>query len=365
MKISRDQLLTALRHVCPIIEERTTVPILSGVLLDATSGILRLTATDMGLEIVETVQVPHEGEWHIIVPGRPLLRLIEKMTADSLEIAPLSGRLIIQAEDVSISMGGINQPEDFPRIELKKKIGEFEIPRLAAHLARVAFAISSEETRYYLNGVYLHQEADTAVMVATDGHKLAKLNLDISTGLQEGIIIPRKAVEWLRDNSVADARVMLYDPPRLVVDLGMITLTTKLIDGKFPDYQRVIPKQPADPLLARHPLIVSRHEFMDAIFVTRECGRQENVTLEMDHNSLTIAAQTHGDMDITVRIEMIAEEYQGDPMKIAFNKQYLLDILSAMKGRLVQFIISTAADPVIISDPDDPAYLTVLMPMRL
>lgn len=368
--IERAALLSALGHVQNVVERRNTIPIISNVLLSAGDGRLSLTATDLDLAIVEVVPVDMKQDGATTTPAHTLYDIVRKLPEGAqveFSLDEGGGRLSLVAGRSEFTLPCLPR-EDFP------VMSEGELPHaftLSAEALRrlidkTRFAISTEETRYYLNGIYLHAaESDGVAMlraVATDGHRLAQVETPLPEGAAEmpGIILPRKAVNELRrliDGRDDDIEIALSDT-KIRFTFGDSVLTTKLIDGTFPDYERVIPTG-NDKMLE-----VDKKQFADAVdrvsTISTEKSRSVKLTLEKDKLRLSATSPDSGSAT-----EELPVAYPGEPMEIGFNSKYLLDIASQIDGEVSRLALADAVSPTIVSDLSDERALYVLMPMRV
>jgi len=368
--LERSNLLKALNHVHRVVERRNTIPILSNVLLRAEGAKLTLKATDLDLEILETVPADVKQGGATTVSAQMLYDIIRKLAEGaevSLETDGDGGSLAIRSGRSNFSLQML--PEvDFPDLT----VGEFPVSfsiagsTLRGLIDRTQFAISTEETRYYLNGIYLHLvtvgDAKLLRAVATDGHRLAQAQIPAPAGLDTmpGLIVPRKTVgelQKLLEGSDGDVQVEVSDN-KIRVTIGDVILTSKLIDGTFPDYVRVIPKG-NDKLMK-----VDRGEFADAVdrvsTVASERGRA--VKLALADGKLVLSVNNPDSGSAT---EEIGVDFAGEPIEIGFNAKYLLDIGSQLRSGTAVFKLADPGSPTLIEDDDDQNALFVLMPMRV
>lgn len=368
--IERAALLRSLGHVHRVVERRTTIPILSNVLLRADGSGLRLQATDLDLEVVETAPAESGTDGATTVPAHTFYDIVRKLPDGSqivLEQAGDSGTMSIRSGRSRFTLQTLTET-DFPDLAAGDLPVRFELQ--AADLKRLIdktqFAISTEETRYYLNGIYLHTiDADgTTVLraVATDGHRLARVELPAPAGSEKmpGIIVPRKTVsEVLRLVEDPEGVISIeLSASKIRFTLGNVVLTSKLIDGTFPDYGRVIP-QGNDK-----SLIVDKAEFVAAVdrvsTISSERGRA--VKLALVDGKLTLSVTNPDSGSATEEIEV---DYVSDPLDIGFNSRYLLDIAAQIDTDTALLKLSDPGSPTIIQDKEGSSALYVLMPMRV
>ncbi|MFM1814278.1 MAG: polymerase beta subunit [Pseudomonadota bacterium] len=370
IEIERGELLRALSHVTSVVERRTTIPILSNVLLKATDNGLLFKATDLEREVVEEAPADVLEPGAVTVPAHVLHDIVRKLPDGSkVELARNAeqGRLSLTAGQSRFALQTL-PAEDFPDLAPGEMSHGFEIAAkdLRRLIEKTRFAISTEETRYYLNGIYLHQaeQAGQAMLraVATDGHRLAQADLPLPAGAtgMPGVIVPRKTVHEIHrliedSNAVVSVSV---STSKIRFECGTVALTSKLIDGTFPDYARVIP-QGNDKELK-----VSNAQFMSAVdrvsTIASERGRAVKLNLGSDSLVLTVNNPEGGSAT-----EKLAVEYEAAPLEIGFNARYLLDIAGQLESDHVVFRLADPGSPTMVRDGADENALYVLMPMRV
>jgi DNA polymerase-3 subunit beta len=368
--IDRGELLRGLGHVTNVVEKRTTIPILSNVLLRASERGLQFRATDLEREVLEETRADVSQPGATTVPAHVLYDIARKLP-DGAEVEI---RRDVEKERLTLASGRSRfalqtlDPEDFPDLSPGELSHRFEIAAgdLKRLIDKTRFAISTEETRYYLNGIYLHTAAQghraTLRAVATDGHRLAQAELDLPSGADgmPGIILPRKTVHELhRLIEGSDTGVGVgVSTSKARFEIGNVTLTTKLIDGTFPDYGRVIPKANDKSLRVRNK------EFMSAVdrvsTITSERSRAVKLNLGPDKLVLSINNPEGGSAT-----EELGAEYGAAPLEIGFNARYLLDIAGQIDSETAQFMLADAGSPTMVKDDSDEGALYVLMPMRV
>ncbi len=368
--LERTALLKSLGHVHRVVERRTTIPILSNVLLSASGGGLQLKATDLDLEVTETTPADVGQAGATTLPAHTLYEIVRKLPDGaqvSLESGEDSGQLQLRSGRSRFSLQALPE-SDFPDLAAGEMSHSFKLKanELKRLLDKTQFAISSEETRYYLNGVFLHvTEADGKPLlraVATDGHRLARLETPAPAGAagMPGVIVPRKAVvevQKLIEDPEAEVTIEL-SPAKIRFTLGTVILTSKLIDGYFPDYARVIPTQ-NDKLLT-----VERRDFSEAVdrvsTISSERGRAVKLSLDSGKLVLSVINPDSGSA-----IEELEVDYDAGPLEIGFNARYLMDIASQLDSDTTLFKMNDSGSPTIIQDRDGASALYVLMPMRV
>jgi DNA polymerase III subunit beta len=379
LTIERSALLKALGHVQSVVERRNTIPILSNVLLrcDAAHGSgrgpLLLSATDMDLEIVEGVPAQIERPGGTTAPAHTLYDIVRKLheaAQISLEasLTQTGGSGLVLRSGRSTFTLACLPPEDYPVLTGGDLPYNFALSasELRGLIDHTRFAISTEETRYYLNGIYLHttksEEVPVLRAVATDGHRLARLEMVMPEGAggMPGVIIPRKAVIELRKLvEEYDEEIQLsLNESKIRFTVDQATLTSKLIDGTFPDYDRVIPAN-NDKVLE-----VNCKEFAEAVDRVSPISSEKSraVKLALDNGNLAVSATSP---ENGTAVEDIEVRYHAAPMEIGFNSRYLLDITQQIDGEGARFLMSDSASPTVVRDISDPGVLYVLMPMRV
>ena len=366
--IERATLLKGLGHVHSVVERRNTIPILSNVLIEAEEeGGLRLMATDLDLQINETVEADVSEPGATTVPAHTLFDIVRKMPEGSqVELIAAEGRMQVNAGRARFTLATLPR-DDFPVIAEGDLPITFELPAatLRQIIDKTRFAISTEETRYYLNGIYLHvsDEAQPVLKAAaTDGHRLARVTVPRPEGAQgmPGVIIPRKCVAELRkllDEVDGTVQASLSES-KIRFGLGNAVLTSKLIDGTFPDYSRVIPTA-NDKLLKLDPRALE--EGVDRVStIASERTRAVKLSLDRDRVTLSVTSPENGTAS-----EEVSADYGAEGIEIGFNARYLLDILGQIEGDTMEVHLADAAAPTLLRENDKAPALYVLMPMRV
>ncbi|UNE54346.1 DNA polymerase III subunit beta [Bartonella machadoae] len=367
--VDRSQFLKSLGRVHRVVERRNTVPILSNVLIDADNGGVQLKATDLDLEITESFTANVKQAGAITVPAHLLYDIVRKF-ADGSEIVLSVDEN--QANTMSVVSGCAHfQLQCLPKVDFPESLPgqfgyRFSLPAsgLKHLLDCTQFAISTEETRYYLNGIYFHVINDGVLklrLVATDGHRLAQVDMEAPSGVDgmPGVIIPRKTVgelqKLLSEEIDGDVCVELSET-KIRFSVGSVVLISKLIDGTFPDYQRVI------PLGNDKKLVVNRQDFSSAVdrvsTVSSDRGRAVKLTIEQGQLKLVVNNPDSGSAE-----DQLSVTYTSDPLEIGFNSRYLLDIAGQLSNDEMVFMLSDAVAPALIRDHADALY--VLMPIRV
>ncbi|BCI71878.1 DNA polymerase III subunit beta [Sphingomonas paucimobilis] len=367
--IERATLLKGLSHVQSVVERRNTIPILSNVLLEATAeGQLRMMATDLDLQINDSVAAAVDQPGSTTVSAHTLFDIARKLPEGAqVQLTAAEGRMTIVAGRARFSLGTLPR-DDFPVIAEGELPTQFELPveLLKQIIDKTRFAISTEETRYYLNGIFLHVAEDNGAPVlkaaATDGHRLARVTIERPNGAEgmPDVIVPRKCVAELRKllDEVDGSVGVSLSGTKIRFDLGQAILTSKLIDGTFPDYSRVIPTA-NDKILKLDP-----KAFMQGVdrvsTIATEKTRAVKMALDRDRITLSVTSPENGTAS-----EEVPGEYTSLPFEIGFNSRYLLDILGQIDSDLVEVHLADAAAPTLIRENDKAPALYVLMPMRV
>ena len=366
--IERATLLKGLSHVQSVVERRNTIPILSNVLIEASGeGSIRLMATDLDLQIDETIAAAVDQAGTTTVSAHTLFDIARKLPEGAqVELTAAEGKLKISAGRYSSSLPTLPR-DDFPVIAEGDLPTTFELPAetLKQIIDKTRFAISTEETRYYLNGIFWHVADDDQPVLkaaATDGHRLARVTVarpDGADGMPD-IIIPRKCIAELRKllDEVDGSVGVSLSPSKIRFDLGRAILTSKLIDGTFPDYSRVIPTG-NDKLLKLDP-----KAFMEGVdrvsTIATEKTRAVKMALDRDKITLSVTSPENG-----AAAEEVPGEYAAQGFEIGFNSRYLLDILNQIESDIVEVHLADAAAPTLIRESESSPALYVLMPMRV
>ena len=370
VSIERNTLLKAMSRAQSVVERRNTIPILSNVLIEADGDQISLRATDLDIEVVDKAPAMVERAGATTVSAHTLHEIVRKLPDGAMvELFDdgASGRLELNAGRSRFSLATLPR-EDFPVMASSEYDSNFAAPAVVLRrlFDKSKFAISTEETRYYLNGVYMHiADADGGQVlrcVATDGHRLARIDADLPDGASDmpGIIVPRKTVGELRklledDDvqiavSVSETKVRFATPE--------ITLTSKVIDGTFPDYQRVIPAGNT------RRLEVDASEFAKAVdrVSTVSSERSRAVKLSLDEDRLVLSVNSP---DSGAAEEELAVAYGDERLEIGFNAKYLLEIASQVDRENAVFMFNSSGDPTLMREGNDTTAVYVVMPMRV
>ena len=372
MKISieRGTLLKAVAQAQSVVERRNTIPILANVLIEAEGESVSFRATDLDIEVVDRVSAHVERAGATTVSAVMLHEIVRKLPDGGLVQLiddGVSGRLNVQCGRSSFALATLPR-EDFPVMASSEYASNFSAPAgvLRRLFDKSKFAISTEETRYYLNGVYMHvatgEDGPVLRCVATDGHRLARIDAPLPDGAADmpGVIVPRKTVGELRkllDDDSATIAVSVSET-KVRFATAEITLISKVIDGTFPDYTRVI------PMGNSRRLEVDAAEFAKAVdrvaTISSERSRAVKLVLEEDRMVLSVNAPESGHAE-----EELAVAYGDEHLEIGFNAKYLLEIASQVDRENAVFMFNTSADPTLMREGNDTSAVYVVMPMRV
>jgi DNA polymerase III subunit beta len=370
LSIERSALLKAVAQAQSVVERRNTIPILANVLIEAEGDLVSFRATDLDIEVVDKAPARIERAGATTVSAVTLHEIVRKLPDGALVTLTdggVSGRLTVEAGRSHFALATLPK-EDFPVMASAEYTSNFSAPAqvLRRLFDKSKFAISTEETRYYLNGVYLHvsEREGRKVLrcVATDGHRLARIDADLPQNAETmpGVIVPRKTVGELRklleDDemqiavSVSETKIRFATPE--------ITLTSKVIDGTFPDYSRVIPTGNA------RKLEVDASDFAQAVdrvaTVSSERSRAVKLSLGEDRLMLSVNAPDSGAAE-----EELAVAYSDEPLEIGFNAKYLLEIAGQVDRENAVFLFNSSGDPTLMREGNDQTAVYVVMPMRV
>jgi DNA polymerase-3 subunit beta len=370
--IDRSALLTALQHVHSVVERRNTIPILSNVLIEAKEDGVYLTATDMDIAVIEKVNLDKSEITQLgtVTTSAQMLYDIVRKLPGNIKVELLSeknDRLGIKASSSSFALNCLPS-EDFPSISQENFKHSFNIDALdlIRLLDKTSFAMSLEETRYYLNGIYLHAIKEDGVdklrTVATDGHRLSRVDMTLPKGAEEipGVIIPRKTILEIRkilEDHTGNINLSLSET-KIRLSFNNVILTSKLLDGTFPDYSRVIPDQ-NDKLITISNQLIS--EAVDRVS-TVSTDKTRAIKININKGNLLISATNPDKGSASENVDI---DYDGEEVEIGFNSKYVLDVARQIKGNEILIKLSDSVSPTLVYDKDDTEVLFVLMPMRV
>jgi DNA polymerase-3 subunit beta len=368
--LERNALLRSLGHVHRVVERRNTYPILANVLLRAAEGQLELRATDLDIEVTEAVPAMVATPGTTTVPAHTLYEIVRKL-ADGAEVrleSEGSEQLLVTSGRSRFHLACLS-PDSFPDLKSGTFSHQFAIPATAMRelIERTQFAISNEETRSYLNGIYLHTlpvgGAATLRAVDTDGHRRARAEIAAPGGADgmPGIIIPRKTVaevQKLLDGAEGDVALELSDT-KIRFTLGAVVLLSKLIEGTFPDYERVTPKNNDKEMHVDRGAFATAVDRVSTIASDRG-GKAVKLSMKDGQLELSVTNPDHGTAS-----EEIPVEFEPESFEIGFNARYLLDIVGQIRSDNAVFLFNDAGSPTLVKEDGESKALYVLMPMRV
>ncbi|MBT8118665.1 MAG: DNA polymerase III subunit beta [Gammaproteobacteria bacterium] len=364
LQIEKENLLNPLQQIIGAVEKRQTMPALSNVLLRATDNSLTLTATDLEIELISQISMVVDEPGEITVPARKLLDICKSLPNESIiNFTVKDNKALVQSGRSRFSLATL-PASDFPALDAINSVYEFEITQNTLHdlIDKTAFAMAQQDVRYYLNGLMLEVSSNNLRAVATDGHRLAycekETNADIDDIKQ--VILPRKGVlELVRLLSDTDESVkMTLGSNHLQVEFDALRLTSKLIDGRFPDYNRVMPADGENVITADRDQL--RQSLIRASILSNE--KYRGIRLILEKNLIKLQAQNPDQEEADVEQEVV---YSGDNIEIGFNVNYMLDVLNVTGSEMVQASLRDSNSSFLLTYPDQADCKYVIMPMRL
>lgn len=362
--IQREDLLTPLQQVIGAVEKRQTMPSLSNVLVRSDDNHLSMTATDLEIELVSRVQLMVDQPGEITIPAKKFLDICKSLPAEAkINITIDADKALIQSGRSRFTLSTL-PAADFPSLEAITSFYEFSMPQnvLRRLIDKTAFAMAQQDVRYYLNGLMLEVSRGMIRTVATDGHRLAYCEQVIDSELADSkqVIIPRKGVmELLHILSDSEEPVKItLGNNHIQCHLGNQRFTSKLIDGRFPDYKRVIPAEEGHTVVADRELL--KQALSRASILSNE--KYRGIRIVLNNNLLKLQAQNPDQEQADVEVEV---NYEGDTLEVGFNVTYMMDVLNTSGHEAVQFIIKDANSSCLLKFPEDQQCKYVIMPMRL
>ena len=374
LKTTQNQLLSALQSVAGIVERRHTLPVLANVLLRKSGETVQLTTSDLEIQIRTAAQLGGDsGNFATTVGARKLIDILRTMPADqTVSLESQASKLILKGGKSKFTLQTL-PAEDFPLVQEAPSFGTaFKVPQktLKNLLDQVAFAMAVHDIRYYLNGILFVAEGRQLSLVATDGHRLAfsSATLDTDVPNKQEVILPRKTVielqRLLSDASVPEGQdapmiEMQFAPNQAKFSFGAMEFVTKLVEGKFPDYNRVIPKNHKNSVtLGRAPLLASLQR---TAILTSE--KFKGVRLNFEPGTLRVASNNAEQEEAVDELDI---DYGGDAIEIGFNVTYLIDALANMSQQeMIKIELQDANSSALVTLPDDTNFKYVVMPMRI
>lgn len=362
--ISQEALLKPLQAVAGVVEKRQTMPVLSNVLMVVSNGQLSLTGTDTELELLARLPVADgsmDGE--ITVPARKLLDIVRSLNTDKIDVQKDGDKIVVKAGRSRFSLATLPANE-FPSIERSEPDFSFTVQQadLRTLIDRVGFAMAQQDVRQYLNGMLFEVREGLLRAVATDGHRLAMADMQALTNVSDvsQSIVPRKAVvELAKLFADAESEVVLsFSPHHVRAESADLVFISRLLDGRFPEYERVLPKGGDKTVIADRETLKSG--FGRASILCNE--KFGGIRMDLQSDSMTVFANNQEQEEAE---EQLSVEYTGDRLEIGFNVTYLLDVLNVLRSDNVRFILGDSNSSALVQDPEDESATYVVMPIRL
>jgi len=363
-QIQREDLLIPLQKIIGAVEKRQTMPALSNILVKAYNDKISLTATDLEIELVTTFSMIVDEAGEITLPARKLLDICKALPEESnISIFADSNKAMVRSGRSRFSLATL-PADDFPALDSISAVAAFELPQktLKELIDKTSFAMALQDVRYYLNGLLLEVSSGLLRAIATDGHRLAYCEKHADCDLAEikQVIVPRKGIQELvrlLEDSEEPLKIILGSN-HIRIEVGDITFTSKLIDGRFPDYNRVIPEDGTNTIIADRDNL--RHALVSASILSNE--KYRGIRLSAEEDVLELQAQNPDQEEADVEVEV---NYKGDSLEIGFNVNYLLDVLNVTDASMVQAVLRDSNSSCLLTYPDLPDCKYVIMPMRL
>ncbi len=370
LKIKRSEFLNALSWTQSVVERKTTMPILSNVLIEVESEKMKISATDLEVGVVTEIGAEISQPGKICVPAKNLYEIIKELSQDEIQIRKKEqNRVEIKAGKSNFKIVGL-APEEFPNLPqpAEKQWYPLEARGLRGMMDKTLHAISSDESRYNLHGVFLQSIGEKILrMVATDGHRLCYVDREISEAIQltKGVIIPKKAVYEIKRlvgegvfEGDEEPVYLSLDGRNLIAKRKSVTLVARLIDGEFPDYQKVIPKSQSKTVIVSRQMLMSGLKRVSLLVNDRSRG----IKFSLSSGLLELSTSNP---DLGEAREEIAVEYKGDHFHIGFNARYFLEVLGVMEDEKVNLELNGEVGPCVLRSGVDKGFLSVIMPMRI
>jgi DNA polymerase III subunit beta len=359
----REKLLAPLQAVIGVVERRQTMPVLANVLLGVAEGKLSIAATDLEVELVAATEVTVQQPGDITVPGRKFLDILRALPEkSSVSMSTEGEKVVIRAARSRFTLSTLPAAE-FPVIDDINAQQTVQIPRkdLARLLEKTHFSMAQQDVRYYLNGMLLEIDGAMLRAVATDGHRLAlcEAALEVKAKTSQQVIVPRKGVlELQRVLTDEGTAAVAIGTNHVRAQIGDVRFTSKLIDGRFPEYSRVIPAAPGAAIRADRDIL--RQALQRTAILSNE--KYRGIRINVRNNAITVQAHNPEQEEAEEEIEV---SYSGDELEVGFNVNYLLDALSAIEGQEVELGLTDSNSSCLIRSPGNSSARYVVMPMRL
>ena len=373
IKANSSDLLKALNHIHGIVEVRHTLPILSNIVLSAENNELSLSSTNLDIFCSDKIDAEIVNSGEISVPAITFFEIVKRLPSGSdviLSMGDEDTELILKCGRSKFNLSTL-RTEDFPILSDKDLSTNFVISadELSRMIDKTKFAISNEETRYYLNGIFFHKAESNSIKflraVATDGHRLAQYDIPLPQGAEEitGIIIPKKTVFELRkvlDDADGDVSVSLNEN-KIKFSFNNLKIISKVIDGTFPDYTKVIPQNNDKKFKTNNSELKNAIDRVSAVAINEET-KSKAIKLTIENNKLNLSVESQSKGSAKEEIDI---SYSNEKVDIGFNSRYLLDICNEVDGDEIDVSLLDSISPAIILDKTDENLFFVLMPMRI
>jgi DNA polymerase-3 subunit beta len=366
LSVEKKDLLNVIARAQNIVEKRNTMPILVNVLLEAKGEGLRGFATDLEVSLTDEIPATVKSQGKVAVNAKSLFEIIKELPEGKIELERKENNwLKITQNRAVFNIVGIS-PEEYPVFPTftTQEFVKIEAVLLAEMIEKTIYSVSTDETRYHLNGVFLEVKNDVYRMVATDGHRLSLIDRKIPNAParqgNQGVIVPRKGLHEVRKllEAVEGEVEVAIEGAQLVVRSGTTILMVRLIEGKYPNYQQLIPQNLKEHFLVQREALLSSLKRVSLLSNTKSKG----VTFSLNGGKMEITSNNPELGDAKEEIEV---EYKGKEMKIGFNARYVLDVLQSMHDEIVRVELNDQLSPGLVRPNDDPSYTCVVMPMRI
>tara|TARA_Y100000590_G_scaffold249664_1_gene280516 strand:- start:1205 stop:2305 length:1101 start_codon:yes stop_codon:yes gene_type:complete len=363
ININSNDLSKAIQKIIGVVERKQTMPILSHILIECNNGTLNITSTDLEVQLSTVVQTTNEPEDFLsTVPGRKFYEIIRSLDNKELTIQISDTDLTIESSNSKFKLQSL-PPNEFPLFEATAEETSFVVKQtvLKGLFHKTHFAMAQQDVRFYLNGLLVETGPNTLTSVGTDGHRLARsvASVDKSKLVEASFIIPRKAIQEAQRiiQDVGETKVTFTDN-QATFNFNDVKLITKLIDGSFPDYGRVIPAETSINILIKGENIKPALQRVSILANEKFKG----VRIDLEDNRLTVSSENPEQERAKETIEI---DSTGKTLSVGFNVSYLIDAISACEGELVNIGLNDENSSALITDPTDPESKFVVMPMRL
>lgn len=369
LSVEKKDLLNVIARAQNIVEKRNTMPILVNVLIEAKNEGMRAFATDLEVSLTDEIQASVKAPGKVAVNAKSLFEIVKELPEGRIDLERKENNwLKISQNRAVFNMVGIS-PEEYPVFPTftTQEFVKMDSEVLSEMIEKTIYAVSTDETRYHMNGVYLEvvpeREAASYRMVATDGHRLSLVDRKIPSSppkSTQGVIVPRKGLHEIRKllDSVEESVEIAIEGAQLVVRHGTTVLMVRLIEGKYPNYKQLIPQNLKEHFLVQREALLSSLKRVSLLSNSKSKG----VTFSISAGKMEVTSNNPELGDAREELEV---EYKGKDIKIGFNARYVLDVLSSMKDDIVRVELNDQLSPGLVRPQDDAGYTCVVMPMRI